>query len=75
MPLSVFLPDGTVSQPELGSGDPVDAFTQEIAVAAESVSSGQEAERLSGKLARQALKLCLAEIQSVKTQRLVELES
>ena len=55
MPLSVILPDGTVTQPELGSGDPVDAFTQEITVAAEAIATGREAERLSGNLARQAL--------------------
>jgi predicted dehydrogenase len=73
MPLSVVLPDGTVSQPELGSGDPVDSFTQEIAVAAEAIASGHEAERLSGKLARQALRLCLAEIESVKTRKVIEL--
>ena len=73
MPLSVILPDGTVTQPELGSGDPVDAFTQEITVAAESITTGHEAERLSGKLARQALKLCLAEIESVRTGKPVEI--
>ena len=55
MPLSVILPDGTVTQPELGSGDPVDSFAQEITVAAEAIASGREAERLSGNLARQAL--------------------
>ena len=69
MPLSVILPDGTVTQPELGSGDPVDSFTQEITVAAEAIASGREAERLSGNLARQALRLCLAEIESVKTRK------
>src|SRR6202034_795196 len=53
MPLSVVLPDGTVTQPELGAGDPVESFTQEIEVAALAVASGREAERLSGKLARQ----------------------
>jgi predicted dehydrogenase len=67
MPLSVIQPDGTVVRPELGSGDPVDSFAQELAVAAGAVASGREAQQLSGELARQALKLCLAEIQSVKT--------
>jgi predicted dehydrogenase len=73
MPLSVVLPDGTVTQPELGSGDPVDSFTKEITVAAEAIASGRESERLSGKLAGQALKLCLAEIESVKTRKVIEL--
>ena len=53
--------------PELGSGDPVDSFAQELTVAAGAVASGREATRLSGNLARQALRLCLAEIESVKT--------
>ena len=73
MPLSVVLPDGTVTQPDLGSGDPVDAFTQEITVAADAIASGHEPDRLSGKLARQALSLCLAEIESVKTKAIVTL--
>jgi predicted dehydrogenase len=71
MPLSVILPDGTVTQPQLGSGDPVDSFTQEISLAAEAIASGREPDRLSGKLARQALSLCLAEIESVKTQEVI----
>jgi predicted dehydrogenase len=73
VPLSVILPDGTVEHPELGSGDPVDSFTQELTAAALAVATGCEAERLSGNLARQALKLCLAEIESVKTRNVVEL--
>jgi predicted dehydrogenase len=73
MPLSVILPDGTVTHPELGSGDPVDSFAQEITVAALAVATGREAEQLSGNLARQALRLCLAEIESVQTQRTIEL--
>jgi predicted dehydrogenase len=73
MPLSVILPDGTVTQPELGTGDPVDSFTQEITVAADAIASGSEAERLSGTLARQALRLCLAEIESVQSRKVIEL--
>jgi predicted dehydrogenase len=73
MPLSVILPDGKVERPELGSGDPVDSFALELEVAAGAVASGREAPRLSGNLARQALKLCLAEIESVKTRRVIEL--
>jgi predicted dehydrogenase len=73
MPLSVILPDGTVTHPELGSGDPIDSFAREIAVAVEAIGAGREAERLSGNLARQALKLCLAEIESVKTKKPIEL--
>jgi predicted dehydrogenase len=72
MPLSVILPDGTVENPDLGAGDPVESFARELTVAAAAVATGHEADRLSGTLARQALKLCLAEIQSVKTGKVIE---
>ena len=65
-PLSVVLPDGTVERPVLGSGDPIAAFTDELAVAVEAVSTGIPSPILSGELARQALRLCHAEIESVK---------
>jgi predicted dehydrogenase len=73
MPLSVILPDGTVQRPELGSGDPIDAFAEEILAAVLAVESGVEAPRLSGKLAQQALQVCWAEIESVKTGNVVEI--
>jgi predicted dehydrogenase len=72
-PLSVILPDGTVQRPNLGSGDPVDSFTEELNVAAEAIASAREAPRLSGTLARQALKICWAEIESVKNRRTIEI--
>ena len=72
MPLSVILPDGTVEHPDLGSGDPVDGFVRELTVAAEAVASGKPATRLSGDLARQALGLCLAEVESVRTGGVVK---
>ncbi|WP_422926675.1 Gfo/Idh/MocA family protein [Singulisphaera sp. PoT] len=70
-PLSVILPDGTVERPQLGSGDPVDAFTQEIATAVEAVATNTPAPELSGDLARQALLICQAEVESVKTGKVV----
>jgi predicted dehydrogenase len=71
MPLSVIRPDGTVEQPALGSGDPVDGFVRELGAATQSVASGKPAPGLSGELARQALGLCLAEIASVRTGNVV----
>ncbi len=71
MPLSVILPDGTVQRPALGSGDPIDAFAQELTAAALAVESGSQTPDLSGELARQALRICLAEIESVKTGKLI----
>jgi predicted dehydrogenase len=70
-PLSVILPDGTVERPALGSGDPVDAFTAELEVAVGAVATGAEAPALAGDLARRALVLCHAEIESVLTGRVV----
>ncbi len=72
-PLVVFKPNGSVERPELGSGDPVDAFSAEIALAIDAVRTGIEPPALAGELARRALKLCHAEIESVKTGRSVEI--
>ena len=66
-PLSVILPDGTVAQPALGSGDPIDAFAAELTQAVEAVATGKDAPGLADDLARTALKICHAEVESVKT--------
>jgi len=71
MPLSVILPDGTVTQPALGSGDPIDAFAAELTEAVDAVATGKPAPGLAGELARNALRICHAEIESVKTGRTV----
>ncbi len=73
MPLTVILPDGTIERPELGAGDPVDGFVRELTVAAKAVAAGRTAPELAGDLARQALALCLAEVDSARTGRLIEL--
>jgi predicted dehydrogenase len=73
MPLTVILPDGTIERPDLGAGDPVDGFVRELTVAVEAVASGRAAPQLAGDLARQALSLCLAEVDSVRTGGVVEL--
>jgi predicted dehydrogenase len=73
IPLSVILPDGTVERPELGSGDPVDGFVRELTDATQAIASGFETPRLGGDLARQALRICLAEIESVKSGNLIKL--
>jgi predicted dehydrogenase len=70
-PVSLILPDGTVERPDLGSGDPIDAFASELAVAIAAVESGTPAPQLSGELARQALRLCHAEVESVKSGQAV----
>lgn len=72
-PLTVILPEGPTVHPELGAGDPVDAFARELTVAVEAVATGVMPARLSGTLARQALATCWAEVQSVKTRQPVVL--
>jgi predicted dehydrogenase len=74
-PLSVILPDGTVERPDLpGSGDPVDGFVAELTAAVEAVNSGTPSPILSGELARQALKLCHAEVLSARTGKEVAID-
>ena len=73
MPLTVIRPTGPWNVPSSGSGDPIDGFVRELTVAVEAVATGRPAIQLSGELARQALRLCLAEIESVRTGRVVEL--
>jgi len=71
-PLSVILPGGVVERPELpGSGDPVDAFVAELTAAVEAVRTGVPSPTLSGELAGQALKLCHAEVRSVREGRAI----
>lgn len=68
-PLAVILPDGTVERPALGSSDPIDAFADELTVAVQSVEQGAALPQLSCELARQALVICQAEVESVKTRK------
>jgi predicted dehydrogenase len=64
-PLVVYEPDGS-SHPELGTGDTIDCFAREIAAAVGAVASGQELPGLAGTLAREALAMSLAEVESVR---------
>lgn len=74
-PLSVILPDGTVERPDLpGSGDPVDAFVAELEAAVEAVVSGTPSPMLSGDLARRALRICHAEVESARSGQTVAIE-
>ena len=73
MPLSVILPDGTVTRPELG----IRRSGRRIRPGAHGRRRGRRPQagpqpRLSGELARQALRLCLAEIESVRTGAVVD---
>lgn len=69
-PLTVLTQDGKATQPKLeGSTSWCAAFTNEIQVAVDAVQSGKEPALLSGTLARDALKLCYQEAESVRTGR------
>jgi predicted dehydrogenase len=71
MPLTVLLSDGRVLKPELGSGDPVDGFVQEVTEVARSISSGKPSPLLAGDLARDSLLLCHRQSESVRARQLV----
>ena len=66
-PLTVLTETGDVERPELGSGDPIDAFANEIQHAVNVIGATVDPAELSGELARDALVLCRKEEESVKT--------
>ncbi len=74
-PLKVLHADGSVERPELGNGDPVEAFVSEIAEVARAVRNRDTASLLDGELARDAIAICAAEAKSVASGKVVELNS
>jgi predicted dehydrogenase len=71
-PLTLITEDGKVTQPKLDGGTEwCSAFTSEIQVAVDAVRTGTEPALLSGGLARDALKLCYLEAESIRTGRQV----
>jgi predicted dehydrogenase len=74
IPLTVLTSDGKSEQPKLSGGDPAEAFVAEIQAAVDGVKSGKEPDLLSGKLARDALVMCLKECDSVRSGQAVELQ-
>jgi predicted dehydrogenase len=74
LPPTLFAKDGTVATPKLpSSGDPVDCFAAELQAAIDGITSGNAAAALDGRTARDALALCLAECESVRTGRIVKI--
>ncbi len=66
VPLTCHTADGRSEVVTLpGTGDPLAAFVAELSAATEAVRTGDMPSLLSGRLARDALALCHAEIQSV----------
>ena len=73
-PLTLITSDGQVTAPNPGGGsDWCAAFTDEIQTAVDGLASGQEPRILSGQLALDALRICLAEAESIATETVVPL--
>ncbi len=73
-PLTVITDDGKVTNPKLkGGGEWCAAFTAELQMAADAVCTGEEPPLLSGKMARDALKICYAEAKSIATAKPVKI--
>jgi predicted dehydrogenase len=72
MPCTVLTNKGKVLKPELGSGDPVDAFELEIKEVVKSIRTGNPSPILAADLARDAIVLCHKQTNSVKTGRPVK---
>ncbi len=71
-PLTVLHADGKSEVVPRGSADAVDSFAAEIQLAADGVAAGRAPDALSGKLARDALVMCLKECESVREGRAVK---
>ena len=69
LPLTLYEADGSVRQPDVGDGDPVRAFEGEIEEVAGALASGRPSPVLSGDLARDALRICHAQTESVRSGR------
>ena len=68
-PVTVLSADGKVSHPELGGGDPIDAFAAEIKEVVTSVRTGKPSSLLAGDLALDALTLCHKQTESIRKGR------
>jgi predicted dehydrogenase len=69
-PLTVLDAAGKQTQPELGSPDPSEGFVAELQEAARSVESGKPSDTLSGKLAADALAICVCVEKSIKSEKI-----
>ncbi len=73
-PLTLIKDDGTISNPDPGgSGSWCAAFTDELQAAINGIEANTTPAVLSGQLALDALKLCLAEAESIRTNQVVDI--
>ncbi len=68
---TLYGPQGKVSFPKLGSGDPMDAFPLELKEVIRSMRTGQASPILSGQLAADAITLCQLQTKSLASGRTV----
>lgn len=74
VPLTLLKSDGSVEKVTIpGSGDPLAAFVNEITNVVQSVQQDKPSAILDGKLGRDALAVCLAEEQAVKSGETVNI--
>lgn len=66
MPLKILHADGKIERPDLGPGDPVDAFVDEITAAAQAVAGHEAPPALRGELAADALVMCSRIAESIQ---------
>ena len=67
MPLKILTDDGGVERPDLGDGDPINAFVAEIEEVKNAISSGKASEILDGQLARDAVALCHLQTEAARS--------
>jgi predicted dehydrogenase len=58
IPVTVMHNDGRIDRPDLGSGDPIEAFVRELDLAAACVDRGQLSDILDARIAADAIKIC-----------------
>ncbi len=75
IPLTVLRPEGSVEQPELGPGDPLDAFVAELQEVARAVQRGEPSLLLDGGLARDALLICHRQSESVRSGKIEKIKN
>ena len=73
MPLKILTMDGQVIRPTLADGDPVQAFVGELGEVWEVLENGRTSSLLDGRLARDAIAICHAQTQSVRTGQSINL--
>jgi predicted dehydrogenase len=71
-PVTVLTQDGRVERPELGGGDAIRPFENELAEVVRAVQTGTPSPLLTGALARDAVVICQKETEAVATGQTVQ---